>query len=79
MLNAMDWAVPGSGAGKLTDPAGSGMAATSGMPTRCIVWEAASMTIICWRCCSSTSMARLPGSTAAITATGPGRVARSTR
>src|SRR5579859_6905492 len=39
--------------------------ASFGAPTRRIVWDAVSMTIICWRACSSTVMARLPGSAAA--------------
>src|SRR5215831_18232770 len=55
MLKAMDWAVPGSGAGKVmvAPPAAaapSGMAATCGTLTRCMLCDAASMTIICWSC-----------------------------
>src|ERR1700746_3561954 len=36
--------------------------ANLGAPTTCIVWVAVARTIICWRCCSSTAMARVPGS-----------------
>ena len=54
-FHAMDWAVPGSGAGNHR-PAGPAWLRPG--CRRCIVREAASMTIICWRRCSSTSMAR---------------------
>ena len=42
-----------------------GRAATLGTPTTLMVCEAASMTIICWRCCSRTVIAWLPETAAA--------------